>query len=151
MTEKKSLARRGMNTGCKGNLPEELTISLGMNMMITTNIKTDLGLANGSRGDIVGIVLHKEDEDISKEQAIVRLHNLPAFILVKLQKTKIPMLCNLPPACSPSHIRMPVLSSSSGLGWGNERWWEWVTASASCSISASCLAHKSQGEEGRSL
>src|SRR6266404_5630665 len=67
-----------------------------MSVVITSNIETDLDLANGSRGHIVAIALH-EDDGIAKEEAVVNLSQLPAFILVRLEKkTKIPALRDLP-------------------------------------------------------
>lgn len=43
-------------------LPNELDIFVGMKVMVTENVETDLDITNGARGTIVGIVRHPEDD-----------------------------------------------------------------------------------------
>jgi len=82
--------------GEHGGLPDKMMISVGMKVMITFNIQTDLDIANGSRGEIVAIVLQAEDEGIAKETTIAKLSRVPAYVLVKMDKTKVPPLQGLP-------------------------------------------------------
>ncbi|OSC97674.1 hypothetical protein PYCCODRAFT_1330794, partial [Trametes coccinea BRFM310] len=69
------------------DLPEEVEIAEGMQVMVTTNIETDLDIANGARGEVVKIVLHPDEPPITDE-AIVKLRYPPAYILVRLHRTR---------------------------------------------------------------
>ena len=62
--------------------------------MVTENVETDLDITNGACGEIVGIVLH-EDEPPIVQGAVVKLRYLPAYILVKLSRTKASKLAGL--------------------------------------------------------
>ncbi|OCH83740.1 hypothetical protein OBBRIDRAFT_871838, partial [Obba rivulosa] len=68
-------------------LPETVEIARGMKVMVTTNIHTDLDVANGSRGEIVDIVLHPDEPPVP-EGGVVRLKYMPAYLLVKLSRTR---------------------------------------------------------------
>ncbi|KAG2030986.1 hypothetical protein BDR03DRAFT_820266, partial [Suillus americanus] len=61
-------------------------ISIGMKVMVMQNIETDLDITNGARGTIVKIVLHP-DEPVVDDKSLVTLKYLPAYILVKLNRT----------------------------------------------------------------
>ncbi|SRR6266404_3395225 len=78
---------RGQKPFEHGNLPDEITLSVGMNAMVTINVETDLDIANGSRGQILLIALHKELQQI-RSGCVVTLSKPPVFALVKLQSTK---------------------------------------------------------------
>ena len=69
------------------DLPNRLHLAKGMKVMVTTNIETDLDVANGARGQIVDIVLHPDEPDVTG-QPIVKLKHLPSYILVKLERTR---------------------------------------------------------------
>jgi len=60
---------------------------MGMKVMVTENLETDLDITNGARGEIINLILHPDEPPIPSTP-IVHLKFLPAFILVKLQKTK---------------------------------------------------------------
>ncbi|KAI9057348.1 hypothetical protein FKP32DRAFT_1544355, partial [Trametes sanguinea] len=70
------------------DLPEDLELAVGMKVMITTNIETDLDLANGTRGVITRIVLHPLERVHDATSAIVKLKYMPLFVLVKLERTR---------------------------------------------------------------
>jgi len=55
--------------------------------MVTENVETDLDIANGARGDIVGIVLHPKEPPIG-DRPVVKLKFLPTCILVKMYRTR---------------------------------------------------------------
>jgi len=82
------------------NLAEEITISVGMSVM-TFNVETDLDIANGSRGQIVAIALHEEDEAIANEEVVVNVTEPPPYVLVKMERTKVPALPGLPEGVIP--------------------------------------------------
>ncbi|TFK88572.1 hypothetical protein K466DRAFT_458556, partial [Polyporus arcularius HHB13444] len=68
-------------------LPELLELAIGMQVMVTSNIQTDLDLANGARGEVVDILLHP-DEPPFGDDCIVKLRHLPAYVLVKMHRTR---------------------------------------------------------------
>ncbi|KAJ7087486.1 hypothetical protein C8R44DRAFT_576095, partial [Mycena epipterygia] len=65
-------------------------IAIGMKVMETRNIKTDLDITNGARGEIVNIIF--PDEPPIEDGPIVRLQKLPAYTLVKLDHTQATQL-----------------------------------------------------------
>ncbi|KAI0652107.1 hypothetical protein C8Q79DRAFT_875430, partial [Trametes meyenii] len=69
------------------DLPAELELARGMKVMVTSNIQTDLDLANGARGEIVDFVLHP-DEPPLEAGSIIRLKYLPVYVLVKMHRTR---------------------------------------------------------------
>ena len=52
------------------DIPDTLEVVVGMRCMITANMATTLGVANGSCGKIVGICLAKEDECVLQTSAV---------------------------------------------------------------------------------
>lgn len=71
----------------KNNLPDIVELAVGMKVMVTENVETDLDITNGARGEIVGIVLHQDEPPLGDE-SMVTLKHLPAYILVKLNRTR---------------------------------------------------------------
>ncbi|KAG1836487.1 hypothetical protein F4604DRAFT_1519928, partial [Suillus subluteus] len=69
------------------DLPDVIEIAVGMKVMVTQNIETDLDITNGARGTIVDIILHPDEPPISNESSVTLKH-LPAYILVKLNRTR---------------------------------------------------------------
>ena len=71
----------------RGDIPDTLEIVIGMPCMVTANIATTLGVANGSRGTVVGICVHPQDERLL-QTAEVRLCavacNTPIDVLTAL-------------------------------------------------------------------
>ena len=85
-------ARNQDGSKAKKDLPAVLELAKGMKIMITTNVQTDLDVANGARGEIVDIVLHSEEPDFADEGTTIHLRYLPAYILVKLSRTRATQL-----------------------------------------------------------
>ncbi|TFY52705.1 hypothetical protein EVJ58_g9862 [Rhodofomes roseus] len=83
-----------------GGLPHNVSLAIGMKVMVTLNVDTDLDVANGTRGEIVDIVLDPREPPIPNER-IVQLKFLPLYVLVKLQRTRASGLTNLPPNVLP--------------------------------------------------
>ncbi|KZT28109.1 hypothetical protein NEOLEDRAFT_1030210, partial [Neolentinus lepideus HHB14362 ss-1] len=76
------------------HLPEKVLLAVGMKVMVTSNLATDLDIANGSRGEVVKIVLDPEEPPLTDE-AVVELKRLPAYVLVRLDRTRMPQLPGL--------------------------------------------------------
>ncbi|KAI6094107.1 hypothetical protein F5141DRAFT_1180375, partial [Pisolithus sp. B1] len=56
----------------KGDLPNTVELSVGMRVIVTQNVETDLDITDGMRGLIVDIVLHLEEPPLSLTHDIVR-------------------------------------------------------------------------------
>jgi hypothetical protein len=69
------------------DLPAKIEIAIGMKVMVTSNVETDLDITNGARGTIVDIVLHPDEPEVV-DGTIVKLKHLPSYILVKLSRTR---------------------------------------------------------------
>ena len=65
--EKEALATRSMNKKSRQELPATVELAIGMKVMVTTNVETDLDITNGARGTIVDIILHP-DESYSEQE-----------------------------------------------------------------------------------
>ena len=76
-------SKRGSRNRVTKELPYQIEIAIGMRVMVTENVETDLDITNGACGEIVGIVLHEEEPPLA-QGAVVKLRYLPAYILVKL-------------------------------------------------------------------
>lgn len=70
----------------KNELPDVVEFAVGMKVMVTENVETDLDITNGARGEIAGIVLHPDEPPLGDE-SVVTLKHLPIYILVKLSRT----------------------------------------------------------------
>ena len=75
----------------KNDLPDTIQITIGMKVMVTKNIETDLDITNGARGEIVDIILDPDEPPIGNDP-IVTLKHLPAHILVKMARTRATQL-----------------------------------------------------------
>lgn len=102
-----------------GGLPHRVHIAVGMKVMVTLNVDTDLDVANGTRGEIVDIVLDPREPTIANEREVT-LKYVPTYILVKLEHTKATGLTGLPPNVLPIQplsrsfqIQVPVRDGSS--------------------------------------
>lgn len=81
------------------SLASRVQLAIGMKCMVTFNVNTEQDIANGSRGTVYGIVLD-EREEVS-EGPKVTLKYPPAYVLVKLDRTKAPKLDGLPEGVVP--------------------------------------------------
>jgi hypothetical protein len=92
----------------KGGLPDEIAITIGLKIMVTLNVKTDIDVTNGARGVIVGIKLDPGEHVFDTTEPIVKLTRLPTYILVKLDRTR----ANTLPGLSEGVI--PIVPASKG-------------------------------------
>ena len=99
LAERYALAVRNKNSGGQKDLPEKLEVAIGMKIMVTTNVETDLDITNRAQGEVVDIRLHP-DEPVTMG-CTVHLKYLPAYILVRLERTRASQLPGLPEAVLP--------------------------------------------------
>ena len=78
--------KSGLRKDKRQELPEKIEIAIGMKVMVTSNVQTDLDITNGACGIIVNIVLHPDEPPLI-DNNIVPLKYLPLYILVKLSRT----------------------------------------------------------------
>lgn len=69
------------------DLAREVKLAIGMKVMVTDNIETDLDITNGARGEIVDIILHPDEPPIAN-LPVIHLRYVPMYILVKLTRTR---------------------------------------------------------------
>ena len=55
-------------------LPDTVELAVGMKVMVTENIKSDLDVKNGARVEIVDIILHPDEPPLSSELIITLKH-----------------------------------------------------------------------------
>lgn len=87
---------KGKNREERAGLSNAVELAIGMKVMVTINVVTDLDVANGSRGEIVDILLDERETENDSTNSIVRLQYPPCYVLVKLSRTKAKRLCGLP-------------------------------------------------------
>ena len=75
-------------------LPEFIDLSIGMKVMVTNNLQTDLDITNGARGVIVDIILNPEEPPLD-EGPVITLKHPPECVLVKLSRTRAAALPGL--------------------------------------------------------
>ena len=85
------------------DLPGMVEIVIGMKVMVTSNIETDLDVTNGARGEIVDIILHP-DEPTIEDGPVVKLKYLPSYVLIKLTRTRATQLLGLDEGVIPVQV-----------------------------------------------
>jgi hypothetical protein len=90
------------------DLPDVIELAIGMKVMVTSNVDTDLNITNSARGEIVDIILHPNEPPLSSTPIIVLKHP-PAFILVKLSRTRAPQLDGLSNGVVPVEVSTQTL------------------------------------------
>jgi len=96
LVERYALAQRSSGDGRRKrkDLPETIELAIGMKVMVTSNIATDLDITNGARGTIVDVILNSEEPPVG-DSSIVTLKHLPQCVLVKLNRTRAARLDGL--------------------------------------------------------
>ena len=85
--------KKGRRRRDKG-LPELIHLAIGMKVMVTNNLQTDLDITNGARGVITDIILNPDEPPLD-EGPVVTLKHLPESVLVKLTRTRAAALPGL--------------------------------------------------------
>ena len=78
---------RGEQKHWNQDLPDVIEITIGMKVMVTENVETDLDITNGARGTIIDIMLSPDEPVVSDLHATIKLQQLLVCILVKLNRT----------------------------------------------------------------
>ena len=96
LEERYALASRHKNTRRRRNkeLPESIHLAIGMKVMVTNNLQTDLDITNGARGIVTDIILNPNEPPL-KDGSTVCLKFLPECVLVKLSRTRAATLPHL--------------------------------------------------------
>jgi hypothetical protein len=74
---------------------EPLELFIGMRVMITMNVETDLDVTNGARGTVVDIILHCDEPVHDEASPVIVLAHLPSCILIRLDRTRMTPLFGL--------------------------------------------------------
>ena len=96
LRERYALAQQSAGDGRRKrkDLLEIIELAIGMKVMVTSNIATDLDITNGVRGIITDIILDP-DEPPLEDGSITTPKHLPRCILVKLNRTRAARLDGL--------------------------------------------------------
>ena len=96
LAQRYALASRHKTDGKRRrkDLPESIHLAIGMKVMVTNNLQTDLDITNGARGVITDIILDPDEPELG-EDPTVTLKYLPACILVRLLRTRAGQLPGL--------------------------------------------------------
>jgi len=92
---------RGHNQQQRAGLPDEVELAIGMEVMVTFNVSTDLDMANGAQGHIVDIVLDPRENRIIGSRECAELRYPPVYMLVQMMRTKATTLNSLTPGVLP--------------------------------------------------
>lgn len=95
-----ALKRSGTRAGESKSLPDDVTLSVGMKVMVTLNVDVDADITNGARGVIEDIVLDPR-EPACENDTVIRLTYPPCYLLVKLSRTRLKALHDLPEGVIP--------------------------------------------------
>ena len=88
-----------------GGLPRQLKLFIGMPVMVTNNIATELGITNGTVGKIRSIHLKNGEELDNEVTGYKQLKNPPEYIIVELEDIHMEPLHGLPPNHVPISVR----------------------------------------------
>jgi len=97
----KSNGTRSRNQQQRGGLPNEIELAIGMEVMVTFNVSTDLDMANGARGHILDIVLDPREDGSITASECTELQYPPLYVLVQMKRTKASPLNGLQPGVLP--------------------------------------------------
>lgn len=82
-------------------LPDVIELAIGMPCMVTMNVKTEQDLANGTRSQIVDIILDPKEREINTNTTVIQLTVPPCYILFKPDETRAASLEGLPAGVFP--------------------------------------------------
>ncbi|KIK21585.1 hypothetical protein PISMIDRAFT_72180, partial [Pisolithus microcarpus 441] len=85
----------------KRDLPDVVELAVGMKVMVTQNVETDLDITNGAHGIVKEIILHPEEPPLMSNVSVHHLKFMPSYILVKLSRTWTSHLPGLEPSVIP--------------------------------------------------
>ena len=127
---------------CTEGLPRELQLFIGMPVIVTMNIATELGITNGTKGWIRSISF-KNGETLTGGTGFHHIEQLPDYIIVELENINMKPLLDLPP----NHVPIFPQTKSFSVNIPGKK--ERITVSRTHFPLVplfSCTAHKSQGQ-----
>ena len=142
LADRYALVQRSSGDGRRKrkDLPETIELAIGMKVMVTSNIATDLDITNGARGTIVDIMLNSEEPAL-EDGPIVTLKYLPQCVLVKLGHTRAARLDGLDDGV------IPIFPAKSSMQIVRERKTKTVTRLQYPITAAYCFTdYRSQGQ-----
>lgn len=122
LRQRYAVASRAASKGSryrKHDLPNTVQIAVGMKVMVTQNVETDLDITNGARGVIVDIILDPEEPPLDNS-AVVKLQRPPSYLLVKLNRTRASKLAGLDESVIPISTRQQTFRISYNTTEGKE-------------------------------
>ena len=88
-------SKQGAKSNEQGGLSDTIVVGIGMKVMVTSNVETDLDITNRARGEIIQIILDDKETSCSSSQSIVHLQYPPVYILIKMTSSKVARLKGL--------------------------------------------------------
>jgi ATP-dependent exoDNAse (exonuclease V) alpha subunit len=82
-------------------LPDIICFAIGAKVMVTSNINTDINVANGTRGKIVEVTLDPREAETVRWGPRITLRYPPCCILLKLERGNSSQVGNLPEGVVP--------------------------------------------------
>lgn len=100
---KKTRSKADRGRRLQGKLPDRIELAVGMEVMVTYNVDTNLDVANGARGVVEKIILDRRETRTRSNNANpeVKLTYPPECVLVRLYRTKAAQLPGLDPGVIP--------------------------------------------------
>ena len=136
-----NLVKTYPSTRCEG-LPGELPLFVGMPVILTNNIGTELGLTNGTTG-VVKFICFNENEVITGDTGIHYLKYAPDYVIVEVDDVHMTPLEGL----QPNHVPIFPLKKSFGVRMKGKKKDMNVNREHFPLVPRfSCTAHKSQGQ-----
>jgi hypothetical protein len=136
--------RQGSTRRAGDDLPESIELAVGMRVMVTRNLDTDLDITNGARGTIVDVVVEADEPLTTDGNNVIHLRRPPAFLLVKLDKTRATRLEGL------EHSVIPIepLSKSFRISVQEEKTYTRTVMRKQLPITAAyaCTDYRAQGQ-----
>ena len=129
------------STSTRG-LPRELKLFIGMPVIVTNNIATELGITNGTTGYVRSIHF-KPGEVITGDTGYHHLKHSPDYVIVELENINMKPLDGLPP----NHVPIMLKAESFAVSMPGKKKSVTVNRRHFPIVPRfSCTAHKSQGQ-----
>ena len=140
-TRVEKIVKKLPTTSTRG-LPRELKLYIGMPIIVTSNIATELGITNGTTG-IIRFIPTRNSEALPTNPGYHYLETTPEYVIVELDDIKMNQLYGLPP----NHVPIMLKTESFQVIMPGKQKNVSVNRSHFPIVPRfSCTAHKSQGQ-----
>ena len=96
LSEKFAIVSKQTGHGSKideqGRLPDKVMLGIGMKVMVTFNIETDLDIVNEAKGETIKIVLDENESNYSPTQSFIQLKYPPMYMPISMKSSKVSSL-----------------------------------------------------------